>query len=61
MEVSLHTLVSVLVDLVVDGEPVVLRCAPLRRPEELLAFLLFRRAWPWGLVVCRFERVVGAN
>jgi hypothetical protein len=52
---ALPTVVSLLVDLALEGQPVVLRC-PALRPEEVLALLMFRRAWPVGIVVCHFER-----
>jgi len=58
---TLPALVCVLVDLALEGEPVLLRCVAPPRPEELLAFLLLRRAWPWGLVVCHLERQTLAN
>jgi len=61
MPLTLPAQVSVVVDLALEGEPVLLRCGAPRKPEELLAFLLFRRAWPWGLVVCHLEQQPLAN
>ena len=60
MHVTLPALVSVLVDLAVGGEPVLMRCAR-PKPEDLFAFLMFRRAWPHGPVVCQFVGAWRAN